>query len=60
VAHPYVTAAAGAGDTMVVTVDAAGAAGNLIETAETLTQGNWTYDNMTGGLDDNGAGWVAK
>ena len=60
VAHPYVTAAAGAGDTLTATVVAAGEAGNLIETAETLTEGNWTYDNMTGGVDDNGAGWVAK
>lgn len=60
VAHPYVTAAAGAGDTLTATVTAAGEAGNLIETAETLTEGNWTYDNMNGGVDDDGTGWVAK
>jgi competence/damage-inducible protein CinA-like protein len=34
--------------------------GATLALAETLTQGNWTYDNMNGGLDDNGAGWVAK
>lgn len=60
VAHVDVTAAAGAGDTMVVTAKTAGAAGSLIETSETLTDGNWTYDNLYGGVDDNGAGWVAK
>lgn len=59
-AHTTVTAAAGAGDTMVVTAVTPGAAGSLIETTETTTQGNWTYDNMNGGVDDNGAGWVAK
>lgn len=60
VAHPDVTAAAGAGDTMVVTAKTAGAAGSLIETSETLTAGNFTYDNMYGGADDDGTGWVAK
>jgi hypothetical protein len=59
-AHTTVTAAAGAGDTMVVTANTPGAASSLIETTETTTQGNWTYDNMNGGVDDNGAGWVAK
>lgn len=60
VAHPNVTAAAGAGDTLTITAITPGAAGSLIETSETLTQGNWTYDNMYGGVDDNGSGWVAK
>lgn len=60
VAHPDVTAAVGAGDTLVITADTAGAASSLIETSETLTQGNWTYDNMYGGVDDDGTGWVAK
>jgi hypothetical protein len=60
VAHPDVTAAAGVGDTMTATVISAGEAGNLIETSETLTAGNWTYDNMYGGVDDDGTGWVAK
>lgn len=58
--HPSVSAAAGAGDTMVVTADTPGAASSLIDTSETLTQGNWTYDNMYGGVDDDGTGWVAK
>jgi hypothetical protein len=60
VAHPTVTAAAGAGDTMTVTANTPGAASSLIETSETLTQGNFTYDNMYGGVDDDGTGWVAK
>jgi len=60
VAHPDVTAAAGAGDTMTVTANTPGAAGSLIETSETMTEGNWTYDNMYGGVDDDGTGWVAK
>ena len=60
VAHPTVTAAAGAGDTMVVTAKTPGAASSLIETTETTTLGNWTYDNMYGGVDDDGTGWVAK
>ena len=60
VAHPDVSAAVGTGDTMVVTADTPGAASSLIETSETLTEGNWTYDNMYGGVDDDGTGWVAK
>lgn len=60
VAHPDVTAAAGAGDTMVVTAKTPGAASSLIETSETMTTGNWTYDNLYGGVDDDGTGWVAK
>ena len=59
-AHPTVTVAAGAGDTMTLTANTPGAAGSLIETSEILTFGNFTYDNMYGGVDDNGAGWVAK
>jgi hypothetical protein len=60
VAHPTVTVAAGAGDTMTLTANTACAASSLIETSETLTNGNFTYDNMYGGVDDDGTGWVAK
>lgn len=60
VAHPTVTVAAGAGDTMTLTANTPGAASSLIETSEILTFGNFTYDNMYGGVDDDGTGWVAK
>jgi len=59
-AHPTVTVAAGAGDTMTLTANTPGATGSLIETSEILTEGNFTYDNMYGGVDDDGTGWVAK
>ena len=59
-AHPSVTAAAGAGDTIDVTALTAGAAGNSIGTTETMTAGSWGASTLTGGSDDNGAGWVAK
>lgn len=59
-AHPTVTVAAGAGDTMTLTANTPGAASSLIETSEILTFGNFTYDNMYGGVDDDGTGWVAK
>lgn len=51
--HPSVRAAAGAGDTMVVTAKVAvGAAGNSIATTETLTNaGNvWGATTLTGGV----------
>jgi hypothetical protein len=51
--HPSVRAAAGAGDTMVVTAKVAvGAAGNSIATTETLTNaGNvWAAATLTGGV----------
>lgn len=60
VAHPSVTAAAGVGDTMDVTASAAGAAGNSIGTTDTLSAGSWGATTLTGGSDDNGAGWAAK
>lgn len=60
VAHPTVTVAVGAGDTMTLTANTPGAASSLIETSEILTFGNFTYDNMYGGVDDDGTGWVAK
>lgn len=51
--HPTVTAAAGAGDTMVVTAQAKGTAGNAIATTETFTNaGNvWGAVTLTGGVD---------
>jgi hypothetical protein len=59
-ANAYVTAAAGAGDTAVVTAKAAGAAGNGVTLAQTLTSGSWSSSATTGGTFDNGTGWVAK
>lgn len=50
-AHSTVTAAAGAGDTMVVTARTAGAAGNSIATAETMTNGSWGAATLAGGSD---------
>lgn len=58
--HPTVTAAVGAGDTMGVTAKTAGASSSLIETSDMLTNGFWTTPTLVGGVDDNGAGWVAK
>ena len=58
--HPTVIAEAGSGDTMTLEANTAGAVGSEIETSETLTEGNFTYDNMNGGVDDDGTGWVAK
>lgn len=49
--HPTVGAAAGAGDTMDVTADTAGLAGNDIGTTETLTNGSWGSTTLTGGSD---------
>lgn len=59
VAHPTVTAAVGAGDTMGVTANTPGASGSLIETTD-MGDGYWTTPTLIGGVDDNGAGWVAK
>ena len=50
-AHPDVTAAAGSGDTMVITAAVAGAAGNAIATTETMTAGSWGAATMAGGYD---------
>lgn len=60
VAHPYVSAAAGAGDTMTLQADTAGAAGNNVITATNSTVGSWGATTLTGGSDDDGSGWVAK
>lgn len=46
-----VTAAAGAGDTMVATALVPGAAGNSISTTETLSAGSWGASTLTGGAD---------
>ena len=45
---------------MTLTANTPGASSSLIETSEILTFGNFTYDNMYGGVDDDGTGWVAK
>lgn len=47
--HTQVTAAAGAGDTMVITAIAPGTAGNLIATTETAANASWTGLVMAGG-----------
>jgi hypothetical protein len=60
VAHPLVTAAAGAGDTMDITAVAKGAAGNGIALSASLTDGDWTDAFTGGGTFDDGTGWVAK
>ena len=60
VAHPLVTAVAGAGDTMVVAAKAAGKAGNDIPVSEALTSGSWDVAATAGGTFDDGTGWVAK
>lgn len=60
VANPWVTAAAGAGDTMDVTAKPDGEAGNAVTTTANLTAGSWGDPTLEGGVYDNGAGWVAK
>lgn len=59
-AHPTVGAAAGVGDTMDVTADTAGTAGNSIATTETMTAGSWGASTLEGGAADDGSGWAAK
>lgn len=53
VAHPLVSAAAGAGDTMVVTELAAN--GAVIATTATLTAGDWGAATLAGGIAASGA-----
>lgn len=48
--HAFVTAAAGAGDTIDVTFNTPGAAGNIATTA-TLTAGDWGAATLEGGID---------
>lgn len=53
-AHTQVTAAAGAGDTMVLTAkldNQTGSFGNTIATTETLTNGSFGAATLTGGVD---------
>lgn len=50
-ANAQVDAAAGAGDTMVITADVAGTAGNAIATTDTMTNGSWGGSTMSGGTD---------
>jgi hypothetical protein len=51
IVHATVTAAAGAGDTMVVTARVRGTGGNAIGTTETLANGSWANATLTGGAD---------
>jgi hypothetical protein len=60
VAHPSVGAAVGAGDTMNITADTAGDAGNSIASITSSLVGSWGAATLTGGSDDNGSGWAAK
>ena len=60
VAHPLVSAAAGAGDTMNLTADNAGAAGNSINTATNSLVGSFGAATLVNGSDDDGSGWAAK
>jgi hypothetical protein len=48
-AHPTVTAAAGAGDTMVVTAKVAGTGGNAITTTDTMSVGGWGAGTLASG-----------
>lgn len=50
-AHPDVTAAAGAGDTMTTTALVDGAAGNAIVTTTNVGSGSWGAATLTGGED---------
>ncbi len=50
-AHPLVTAAVGAGDTMGVTALTAGAAGNAIITTTDVTLGSWGAGHLVNGDD---------
>lgn len=51
-ANTFVTAAAGAGDTMDVTALLGGTGGNAIDTTETLTNGSWGAAVLENGADD--------
>ena len=48
--HPTVTAAAGVGDTMDITVTLSGSAGNSTSTTTNLTNGSWGAATTTGGV----------
>jgi hypothetical protein len=49
--HPTVSAAAGAGDTMVVTALESGADGNSIITTETMSNGSWGGPTLSNGAN---------
>jgi len=49
--HPSVTAVAGAGDTVLVVAKDAGAVGNTIASTETLVNGTFDGDTLSGGID---------
>lgn len=54
IAHTLVSAAAGSGDTMVITAlveDASGTAGNAYATTETMTNGSFGVATLNGGVD---------
>lgn len=51
VVHPDVTAVAGAGDTMDITANVVGTAGNSIVTTELSAVCSWTAGTMAGGID---------
>lgn len=51
-----VSAAAGAGDTMVVTARVPGVAGNSITSTETMTNGAWGAGTLANGSDEGGDG----
>lgn len=55
VANPDVNAAVGAGDTMGVTADVAGAAGNAIVSTTDLTNASFPAGTLAGGLDETTA-----
>lgn len=55
VTHAYATAAAGAGDTMVVTARTPGTVGNELASTETLTNGSWGAATFAGGVDPTAA-----
>lgn len=54
VLHPTVSAAAGDGDTMVVTAKTVGSAGNEIEVDDTMATGAWGAETLAGGIDADG------
>jgi hypothetical protein len=60
VAHPDVSAAAGAGDTLDATARVAGTLANGIGTSATLSAGTWGAATLTGGLAAVATGWAAK
>jgi hypothetical protein len=60
-AHPSVTAAAGAGDTIDVTAQTAGVGGNSIAVSTNAVNGDWGGETtLSGGAADDGTGWVGK